>query len=143
MKAGHPSKVRKSTMTLVLRVAVVSAAVVIMALGGCSWGRQQINQSDLETRMTDVVVGKTTAAELEETIGSPTTITPIGRNQLYAYTFGDSKTKALNLLIINIGKTNTGLDTALFLIDDKGVVRDSRIGTNSKDLPWEWWAFGD
>lgn len=125
-----------------LRAAIVSMAVVAMALGGCTWNRQQINQADLQSRMADVVVGQTTAAELEQAIGTPTSITPIGRNQLYAYTFGDSKTEALTLLIINIGKTNTGLDTALFLIDENGVVQDSRIGKNSKDLPWEWWAFG-
>lgn len=126
-----------------LHVAVVSTVVLVMSLGGCTWGRQQINQSDLESRASNVVVGKTTAAELEQIIGAPTSITPIGRSQLYAYTFGDSKTEALTLLIINIGKTNTGLDTALFLIDENGVVQDTRIGMNSKDLPWEWWAFGD
>jgi hypothetical protein len=126
-----------------LAVAVALAGVAL-ALGGCSWGRQQINQADLEGRVSGVVPGQTTAAELERMAGGPpTSITPIGRKQLYAYTFGDSKSEALTLLIINIGKTNTGLDTALFLIDENGVVESSRVGTNSKDLPWEWWAFGD
>jgi hypothetical protein len=115
-------------------VAVLTA-VVVMALAGCSWGRQQINQADLETRVARVVPGQTTAAELEELAGGPpTSITPIGQKQLYAYTFGDSKSEALTLLIINIGKTNTGLDTALFLIDENGIVESSRVGTNSKDL---------
>jgi hypothetical protein len=124
-------------------VAVLTA-VVVMALGGCSWGRQQINQADLETRVARVVPGQTTVAELEELAGGPpTSITPIGQKQLYAYTFGDSKSEALTLIIVNIGKTNTGLDTALFLIDENGIVESSRVGTNSKDLPWEWWAFGD
>jgi hypothetical protein len=124
--------------------AAIWAAVAVMALGGCSWGRQQINQADLETRVARVVPGQTTVAQLEELAGGPpTSITPIGQKQLYAYTFGDSKSEALTLLIVNIGKTNTGLDTALFLIDENGVVESSRVGTNSKDLPWEWWAFGD
>ena len=126
-----------------MRIAL-AAAVVVMALGGCSWGRQQINQADLERRVAGVVPGQTTAAELEQMAGGPpTSITPIGQKQLYAYTYGDSKSEALTLLIINIGKTNTGLDTALFLIDENGVVESSRVGTNSQDLPWEWWAFGD
>jgi hypothetical protein len=124
--------------------AAIWTAAVVIALGGCSWGRQQINQADLESRVTGVVPGQTTAAELERMAGGPpTSITPIGQKQLYAYTFGDSKSEALTLLIVNIGKTNTGLDTALFLIDENGVVESSRVGTNSKDLPWEWWAFGD
>ena len=124
--------------------AAVWTAAVVIALGGCTWGRQQINQADLENRVAGVVPGQTTAAELEKLAGGPpTSITPIGQKQLYAYTFGDSKSEALTLLIINIGKTNTGLDTALFLIDENGIVESSRVGTNSKDLPWEWWAFGD
>ena len=126
-----------------MRIAL-AAAVVVMALGGCSWGRQQINQADLERRVAGVVPGQTTAAELEQMAGGPpTSITPIGQKLLYAYTYGDSKSEALTLLIINIGKTHTGLDTALFLIDENGVVESSRVGTTSQDLPWEWWAFGD
>jgi hypothetical protein len=122
----------------------LAAAVVVMALGGCTWGRQQVNQADLERRVAGVVPGQTTVAELEQMAGGPpTSITPIGQKQLYAYTYGDSKSEALTLLIINIGKTNTGLDTALFLIDQNGVVESARVGTNSEDLPWEWWAFGD
>jgi hypothetical protein len=122
----------------------LAAAVVVIALGGCTWGRQQINQADLERRVAGVVPGQTTVAELEQMAGGPpTSITPIGQKQLYAYTYGDSKSEALTLLIINIGKTNTGLDTALFLIDQNGVVESARVGTNSEDLPWEWWAFGD
>jgi hypothetical protein len=122
----------------------LAAAVVVMALGGCTWGRQQINQADLERRVAGVVPGQTTVAELEQMAGGPpTSITPIGQKQLYAYTYGDSKSEALTLLIINIGKTNTGLDTALFLIDQNGIVESARVGTNSEDLPWEWWAFGD
>jgi hypothetical protein len=122
----------------------LAAAVVVIALGGCTWGRQQINQADLERRVAGVVPGQTTVAELEQMAGGPpTSITPIGQKQLYAYTYGDSKSEALTLLIINIGKTNTGLDTALFLIDENGVVESARVGTNSKDLPWQWWAFGD
>jgi hypothetical protein len=78
-------------------VAVLTA-VVVMALGGCSWGRQQINQADLETRVARVVPGQTTAAELEKLAGGPpASITPIGQKQLYAFTFGDSKSEALNL----------------------------------------------
>lgn len=125
---------------------VVTALIAALAigLGACSWQRNQINQADLERRVAGVVPGQTTAAQLEEMAGGPpTSITPIGNKLLYAYTYGDGKTEALNLILINIGKTNLGIDTALFLIDQNDVVESSRIGQNSKDVPWEWWAFGD
>jgi len=118
-------------------------ATAAITLGGCSWNRNQINQADLERRVAGVVPGQTTVAELEAMAGGPpTSITPIGAKQLYAYTYGDAKSEALTLLIINIGKTNLGIDTALFLIDENGIVESARVGQNSKDLPWEWWAFG-
>jgi hypothetical protein len=124
-------------------VAAWLGALAIL-LGACTWQRTQINQADLERRVAGVVPGQTTAAQLEQMAGGPpTSITPIGQKQLYAYTYGDAKTEALTLLIINIGKTNSGIDTALFLIDEDGVVEFTRVGQNSKDIPWEWWAFGD
>jgi len=128
------------------RPAVVVAAVAVLSLAaaGCSWSRSQINQADMEQRVAEVVPGQTTVAELEEMAGGPpTSITPIGAKRLYAYTYGDAKTEALTLLIVNVGKTNLGLDTALFLIDENDVVEFARVGRNSADLPWEWWAFGE
>jgi len=125
-----------------LVVAAVGALVIV--LGGCSFNRAQINQADLAKRVSGVVPGQTTAAELESMAGGPpTSITPIGNKRLYAYTFGDAKTAALSLLIVNISKTNSGIDTALFLIDENGVVESAGVGKNSEDLPWQWWAFGN
>lgn len=122
----------------------VALAALTLTVAGCSWGRSQINQADMEQRVAGVVPGETTVAELEEMAGGPpTSITPVGGKRLYAYTYGDAKTEALTLLILNIGKTNLGLDTALFLIDENNVVEFARVGRNSADLPWEWWAFGE
>jgi len=75
--------------------------------------------------------------------GPPTSITPIGAKRLYACTYGDAKTEAPTLPIVNVGKTDLGLDPALFLIDENDVVEFARVGRNSADLPWEWWAFGE
>jgi hypothetical protein len=128
------------------RSLVVAALVgaLAVALGACSFNRAQINQADLAKRVSGVVPGQTTVAELEAMAGGPpTSITPIGNKRLYAYTFGDAKTAGLTLLILNISKTNSGIDTALFLIDENGVVESAGVGKNSEDLPWQWWAFGD
>jgi hypothetical protein len=129
------------------RSFVVAAwlGALAIALGGCTFNRAQINQADMAQRMAGVVPGQTTIAEVEAMAGSsPTSITPLGDGKsLYAYTFGDSKTAALFLILLNISKTNAGFDTALFLVDENGVVEWSGVGQNSKDLPWQWWAFGD
>jgi hypothetical protein len=40
-------------------------------------------------------------------------------------------------------KTNSGIDTALFLVDEEGVIEEAKIGQNHKEVGWQWWAFGD
>jgi hypothetical protein len=127
-----------------MRYYLVGAILVLVtALSGCGWNRQQINHANLPDRITGVVSGQTTLAELESMIGGPATaITPVGDKRLYTYTFGDSKTEGLYLILLNISKTNTGIDTASFLVNQDNVVEAMQVGKNSEDLPWEWWAFG-
>ena len=124
-----------------------SLLVALLALGieGCTFSRAQINAADLEQRVANVVPGTTRIEEVERMIGGPaTSITPVGTDHLlYAWTFGDSKTAGLTLIFINIMKTNSGIDTALFLVDEGGVVEEAKIGQNHKEVGWQWWAFGD
>jgi hypothetical protein len=125
---------------------IVAAALgaLVIALVGCGFNRQQINHADLPERVAGVVPGRTTLAQLEEMAGGPATaITPVGDKRLYTYTFGDAKTKGLYLILLNISKTNSGIDTASFLVNQDNIVEATQVGKNSENLPWEWWAFGD
>lgn len=125
-------------------VGTVLLGLVVTALAGCGFNRLQINQADLPERVAGVVPGETTLAELEEMAGGPaTSITPVGDKRLYVYTFGDAKTKGLYLIFLNISKTNTAIDTGIFLVNEDNVVEWMQVGENTEDLPWEWWAFGD
>ena len=122
----------------------IGVGVLIAAVSGCAWNRHQTNQADMVKRSAEVVPGQTTAAELEEIAGGPpTSITPVGDKEAYVYTFGDAKTEALNLILIVISKTNSAIDTAVFLVDENNVVESMKVGNNTEDLPWEWWSFGD
>ena len=56
---------------------------------------------------------------------------------------GVATAAGLTLILINIMKTNSGIDTALFLVDEQGVVEETKIGQNHKEVDWQWWAFGD
>ena len=131
---------RRLIWTFILMVALLTPG-----LGGCTFSRAQINAADLEQRVANVVPGTTHIEEVERMIGGPaTSITPVSTDRLlYAWTFGDSKTAGLTLILINIMKTNSGIDTALFLVDDQGVVEEAKIGQNHKEVGWQWWAFGD
>jgi hypothetical protein len=127
------------------RIPTALALLALLALPGCLFSRAQLNAADLETRVSGVVPGKTSMAEVEEAIGGPaTSITPVGGGKLlHVYSFGDTKTAGLSLIVLNISRTNSGIDTAFFVVNADGIVEEMSIGQNSKDLPWEWWAFGD
>lgn len=127
------------------RVLMALAVLLLLSLPGCVFARAQLNAADLEERVARVVPGATTMAEVEEAIGGPaTSITPLGGGKLlHVYAFGDTKTAGLSLIVLNVSRTNSGIDTAFFVVNTDGIVEEKRIGQNSKDVPWEWWAFGD
>ncbi len=112
---------------------------------GCAWNRVKINDPDAGVRADQVIPGKTKTADLVRIMGSePNSVMPVkGDRQLYIYNFGDTKTKAFNLILIEIGKSNSRLDSAYFFIDPNGVVERKSVSRNSREVPWEWWAFGD
>lgn len=116
---------------------------VCVLVTGCAWSRSKLNDENLHLRAQSVREGHTTEAELVKLLGSgPNTIIPMRNgNQVYAYNVGDTKTKGLSLIVLNISKTNVRIDSAYFFINEKGIVEKSSISTNSQEVPWEWWAF--
>lgn len=122
----------------------VAAVLVLGALGGCSMQRQRINIENPYTRFERVHPGRTRVEELSAILGTgPSNVVPIPPDsEGYVYSYGDSKTWMLGLIFLNFQKTNTGIDTAVFVVDRDGVVQRVVHGTNSKDLPWQFWPFG-
>ncbi|MHC4943752.1 MAG: hypothetical protein ACYTG7_12115 [Planctomycetota bacterium] len=126
-------------------LGILAALTLAFLLSGCMFARQKINIENFHAKAETIVPGKTKAKELTEILGSqPNAIidTPEGK-KIFAYTFGEAKTKGLTLILFNVRKTNLGIDTAYFFIDKNNVVEEKIISTNSKEIPWEWWAFGD
>ena len=121
------------------------ACFALLPLSGCLFARAQVNAVDLPERVASVEPGKTTIAQVERMIGTPaTSITPVGGgNLLHVYTYGDTKTAGLALIVLNVSRTNSGFDTAFFVVNPEGVVVEMKVGSNTQDLEWEWWAFGD
>ncbi len=126
-----------------LAIAVVVGSLLLPALG-CSMQRQRINIENPYTRIGRVNVGETREEELTAIFGTaPSTVVPIPPDKKgWVYTYGDSKTWMLGFILLNFQKTNTGIDSAIVVVDRDGVVEEVRHGTNSKDLPWQFWPFG-
>jgi hypothetical protein len=106
--------------------------------------RQRINIENPYTRIGRVNVGETRVEELTAILGTaPSSVVPVPPDKEgYVYSYGDSKTWMLGMIFLNFQKTNTGIDTAIFVVDRNGVVEKVIHGTNSKDLPWQFWPFG-
>jgi hypothetical protein len=126
-------------------VRIILLAGCLLAATGCSWNRAMINGPDFLARAEQVVVGETTKQELPAILGStPLTWIETGDGrEVYVYSYGQSKREGFNLILLQIGKTNTRIDTAYFVVDKDGKIVNKFVGTNSQDVPWEWWAFGD
>ena len=129
------------------RVGMPLAAVAVGwgAMTGCTFSRQRINTVNFHEKVQQVVEGQTTADELAATLGSPpqSVLYTDNGKRIYVYSFGDAKTAGLTLIVFNSLKTNMGLDGAMFLIDQNGVVEEFIVSNHSQDIPWEWWAFDE
>lgn len=114
-------------------------------LGACTFARQKINVEQFHEKAELVVPGETKADELVDILGSPpNAILPLKEGKkVYVYTFGQGKTKGLTLILFNVSKTNVGIDSGYFFIDRNDTVEEKVISNNSREVPWEWWAFGD
>ncbi len=127
-----------------LLIAVALCAALALSAGGCTWARFRTNVEDFYSKADQVIPGRTSGKDLPRILGTPPNVIMDleGKKQVYVYNFGDAKTAALTLLLLNVSKTNRGDDHAYFIVNAGGVVEEKLISTNSRDLPWQWWAFG-
>jgi hypothetical protein len=125
--------------------AILLCVGIALSLDGCLWARQKINVENFHDKAMAVKPGKTRANQLPGIFGTtPNAIIPgKGGKEVQIYSFGDAKRKGFVAIIINYIKENKGLDSAYFYIDANGVVEEKIISTNSQDVEFEWWPFGD
>jgi hypothetical protein len=135
-----------------MKLSTLTVVLLALTLSGCTFARQRINDPDIGNKVRaaksggKLENGVTTTKQIVEMLGSPPNgilAAPNGNGRVLLYTFGQGKTKGLTLLIFNVVKTNIGVDTALFFMDNDGKLMNHFVSTNSEDLPWEWWAFGE
>jgi len=131
-------------MMRVLLMKLITAlcfCVVLTFAAGCSFSREFINDPNLPANTTSLEVGSSTQQDLLELLGAPNSVIPLGESRnMFIYSFGNSKKAGLSLLIVSFSKTNKGLDTAVFILEDE-IIADMYVSNNSEYIPWEWWSF--
>jgi hypothetical protein len=120
-------------------------ALLAALAAGCSFNKVDVNDPEIPDRAEAVVPGTTTRDELVAALGSEPVhfIQLKDGSRLLVYAYGQSKSNGLSLGIVNFSKTNTGIDTAWFLVGPDGVVRDKWVGDACRGLEWDWWPFGE
>jgi hypothetical protein len=127
-----------------LAPAFVAVALLLAFSSGCAMHRSRINIEKPFARFAKIQPNVTRADELEGILGTaPSNIVPVGADkQGWVYSYGDSKSWTLGIILFNIQKTNTGVDTAVVIVDQAGYVDRVIAGSNSKNVGWSPWPFG-
>lgn len=118
-------------------LAVLAAAL----LQGCMWGRVQTNDPGIRGRAEAIRVGVTREADLRAILdGDPTVRMPVKDRTVLGYTYSDTKSHGLMLILFNFMKTQTVSATVYVELDAQGVV--SRVTVpEERTVPWEFWPF--
>lgn len=122
-----------------------SALLLALTACGCVLHRMEVNDVSIVQKARGITLGATRDLELPHLLGAQPTsfITLPDGGRLYVYSYGLAKTAGVNLILLNIQKTNQGLDTMFILIGPDGVVQRTWIGDHSEEVDWDWWAFGE
>lgn len=112
-------------------------------LSGCMWGRMQVNDPDIVLRARAIRVGETTADQLPVLLrAEPTMRLPGKDRQILGYTFSDTKSNGLVLILLNFSKTQTVAETLYVEVDSATqVVRKVHVPSRP-DIKWDWYPFG-
>ena len=121
----------------------VAAALAVFA-EGCMWSRARLNDPEIVERASAIVPGVTKTVDLPRLLqAQPTRMHKAGKEQVYEYSYSDSKTKVFSLIIVSFTRTESVTETLYVEADaETGVV--TRVPRVKRHEPeWRFWPFGD
>lgn len=129
-----------------MKNAVLLTVLVLMSslLQGCLWGRMRINDPTVVERARGIKVGQTRGVDVPRILHAQPTMRMPGKERLmYGYTFGDTKTEGLVLLLFNFTRSSTLAETLYVEVDAKSDMVTNIYIPPARDLEWRFWPFGD
>lgn len=126
-------------MKTFLKLAVLTA---ILPTAGCMWGRMQVNDPTIAERAAWIRPGETKGSDLRRILGAdPTMRLPDREATMLGYTYADTKSHGLILILFNFTKTQTVTDTLYVAVDPKtDLVKKVHI-PRRHELKWKFWPF--
>lgn len=127
------------------RACRLLAAVLLTAVcSGCMWGRMRVNDPTIVERAERIKPGVTKVAHLSQILGAePTMRMPVGPRLILGYTYADTKSNGLVLILLNFSRSQTVTDTLYVEADaETGTVVKTHIPPE-REIEWRFWPFGD
>lgn len=119
--------------------SMAMAAIFLIAIAGCAGtaGNQKLSEHSQETIAQNIVVGKTTQAQVKSLLGEPTALTYTdGGNEIYTYTFARATAQGVNYIpVINLFARGFDVNTKklVILFDANKVVGKSNMSESQSE----------
>ena len=122
--------------------AVVPLALVLglgIVCSGCFVFHGYTKGEPIDTAALDKLqIGQANAEVVENSLGLPDEIIPVGSGQIYRYTY--SRTNTFWLLMF--AHSSQQDDKLYIYFTDKGLLAEKKFQDKTKDLGWRVWPFG-
>lgn len=125
-------------------LARVIVSFIAFGMAGCMWGRMRVNDPDIVLRARSIRPGVTGMSELSRILNAqPTMRIPGKETTLLGYTYADTKSNGLVLLVVNFSRTQTVAETLYIEVDSvSGKVRKVYL-PRKHDIEWRFWPFNE
>ena len=115
-------------------LAVCLCAIAL--LSACLRSRSTINEPLDSTRIAELRVGETTAAQVVELLGAPTEVVQLGRRSAYRYDYTAAKQNGLWLIVLLFLNTDTRSDRLWVFFDEENKLTHHGHTLSAADARW-------
>ncbi len=126
------------------RIAVLLIFALPLLTSGCMWGRMKINDPEIVRLARNIEPGKTLGSDVPRILGAQPTMRMPGKEyRMLGYTYADTKSNGLMLILFNFTRSSTVAETLYIEVDSKTDVVTRMYIPPTHDLEWRFWPFGD
>ena len=126
------------------RVALSVIVALPLFVGGCMWSRMKVNDPEIVRRAAGVRPGVTRGSDVPRILGAqPTMRMPSKDRGVLGFTYADTKSNGLMLILFNFSRSSTVADTLYVEVDAKTDLVTNIYVPPSREIEWRFWPFGE
>ena len=123
---------------------IVLSVLIALTLGGCMWGRMKVNDDTIVDRAGLIKVGSTKGAQVPAILGAQPTMRMPGKSHaVLGYTYADTKSSGLMLILFNFTRSTTVADTLYVETDAESDLVTRVYIPPKRKIEWRFWPFGE